>query len=423
MTPSSGGTTPFSGGVTPFSTVDELGCYFDSPAEPNNIHFELHLSGHLDPARLRTAVLDTLAAYPAARARRGRWHAWDRRLHWEIAERPDVPPVEVVHWRDTDELAGQRERLLAAAPPLDLAPPLRVRHAVGTDWDALLVNVHHAAMDGLSGLRLLRSIARRYTGGPDPVDARPVGVRAAAHGHARSLRPAVRIAPDGGRPAPGCGFHLLSLPIDDVHSGRTTVNDVLVAALVVAVGEWNRAHGAGAGSVRVTMPVDARVHGQQVGNLSRLTVIAGEPGLGAARLLADVARQTAAAKMSVGPQVDPLTGLLAAPWLPVAVKARLPALALRLAGGVSDTTLLSNLGRVGDPPDFGAATTATGLWMSSPVRMPRGVSVGTVTVRDRLHVCFRYRKALFDRSAAARFADTFVAALHSFDDPRFGSRT
>lgn len=414
------------GTLVPFTQVDELACYFDDPAEPNNIHFELHLSGRLDETRLRTAVLATLAAHPLARARRGRWHGWDRRLRWEIMAEPDVAPVTTVRWRDEVELAEHRRRLLDVTPSLDLSPPLRIQHAVGPEWDALIVNIHHAAMDGLSGLRLLRSIARRYAGRPDPVTDDPVAIRVPETRKSprtpRSLRQVARIAPDGGTPEPGCGFHLMSIPYRPVHGGSTTVNDVLVAALVLAVGEWNAAHGREAGTVRITLPVNARVTGsERLGNLSRLAVVANEAALRGDALLADVARQTEAVKTVAGPQIDLLTSLMAAPWLPVAVKAKLPALALRLAGAASDTTLLSNIGRVDDPPDFGPQATVTGLWVSPPVRMPRGVSVGAATVRDGLHLSFRYRRAQFDEPAAARFAATFHTALCSFHDPRFGS--
>ncbi len=44
--------------------MDELSCYFDSPAEPNNMHLELWLPGHLDESRLREAVAATLASQP-----------------------------------------------------------------------------------------------------------------------------------------------------------------------------------------------------------------------------------------------------------------------------------------------------------------------------------------------------------------------
>src|SRR6476469_975409 len=147
--------------LLPFTPVDELGCHVDSAAEPNGIHLEVRVDGHLDAARLRAAVLASLAAHPLARALRVRWRGWHRRFTWAIADAPAVAPLDEVRWRTEDDLAGHRASLLAAAPPLDLGPPLRFRHAVGPDQDMLFLNVHHAAMDGMSCLRLLRSVARR----------------------------------------------------------------------------------------------------------------------------------------------------------------------------------------------------------------------------------------------------------------------
>jgi hypothetical protein len=49
--------------------------------------------------------------------------------------------------------------------------------------------------------------------------------------------------------------------------------------------------------------------------------------------------------------------------------------------------------------------------MSSPVHMPRGLSVGAMTADGQLQLCFRYRYALFDDAAAARFVATYAAVL------------
>jgi NRPS condensation-like uncharacterized protein len=422
--------------LLPFVPVDELGCYVDKPAEPNNVHLEVVLDGHLDPAGLHAAVHDTLAAHPLARARRGRWHGWHRRFNWEIVGAPDQSPVDHVRWRTEEELAGHRQSLLDSAPPLDLSPPLRVRHAVGPDQDVLILNVHHAAMDGLSCLRLLRSIARRYAGRPDPVGADPLAVRVPAGGlgspapgaaKARYPRPAARIAVDSADPGPGCGFRLLSMPAATVRSGSAelgaTVNDVLIATLVLAIEEWNGTHGRDAGTIRIAMPINARATAgadEPLGNLSRLAVIASKPAdrRSADALLTDITRQTAAAKLPGGPQIDPISRLFATPLLPVAVKAWLLAIAQRLVGpAIVDTSLLSNLGQVGEPPDFDPDTRAAGLWFSPAVRMPAGLSVGVVTLNDRLNLCFRYRRELLDHRAADRFAATFRAALDAFGIP------
>jgi NRPS condensation-like uncharacterized protein len=417
--------------MTPFSTVDELGCYMDDPVEPNSIHLEARLAGRVEPARLRAAVLSTVDAHPAARARRGRWRGWDRRFQWEIAGKCDAAPVEQVCWRDEAELAHHRERLLGTTPPLDQAPPFRVLHAIGPANDVLITNTHHAAMDGMSCLLLLSAMARRYAGRTDELADGPHTTHhgrlpgpPAPFGGVRSLRPAARITPDRAKSGPGCGFHLVSWPLRTGARGlANTVNDLMVAALVTTVAAWNDAHGAPAATIRITMPIDARrADSAPIGNLSRLTVIASQPAHrgSPALLLAEITRQTSAAKLADGPQLDPVSRMLAAPLLPVAVKAGLVAGARLVVGAAtSDTSLLSNLGAVDDPPDFGPAAPVQGLWMSSPVRMPRGLSVGAITVRGRLNLCFRYRRALFDDDAVARFAAMFRTALLSFGDPRF----
>jgi NRPS condensation-like uncharacterized protein len=412
--------------LLPFTPVDELGCYVDSAAEPNSIHLEVLVDGHLDPARLRAAVLATLAAHPLARARRARWHGWHRRFTWEIADAQEVAPLDDVRWRTEEELAGHRESLLAATPPLDLGPPLRFRHAVGPDQDVLILNVHHAAMDGMSCLRLLRSVAHCYTGLPDPAVSDPPAVRtvAARPGTTtnRYPRQTTRIATDTADPGPGCGFHLMSLPIS-VHNGLrgSTVNDVLIAALVLAVETWNQKHGRDAGTVRITMPVNARATPgaeEPLGNLSRLTVITSTPAPSVDGRLADITRQTAAAKSLGGPQIDAASRLFATPWLPVAVKARLLTVARRLTA-VGDTAMLSNLGQVNGSLDFGPDAPTVGMWFSPPVRMPAGLAVGVVTLNGRLNLCFRYRHALLDPRTAAQFAEAFRDALDSLDDARF----
>lgn len=73
--PQSGGRGPRSGG-RPFTVLDELNCYYDSPAEPNNVQLEVWLPGRLSPERLRAAVAAVLADVPAARARRAAGPWW-----------------------------------------------------------------------------------------------------------------------------------------------------------------------------------------------------------------------------------------------------------------------------------------------------------------------------------------------------------
>lgn len=420
----------------PFTPVDELACWLDGPSEPNNVHLEAVVEGHLDPARLHAAVLDALDAHPLARARRLAPRPWHWRAIWEIADHPDVSPVEEVRWTTATDLARQRHRLLADAPPLGLAPPLRVRHAAGPDSDVILLSAHHALLDGLSCLRLLRSIACRYAGRPDPAPTNPLAVREPPlvggerlHAPKGRLRPAARIAADRAHPLPGYGFERLTLPCLPRTGHGTgapvgTVNDIMIVALAAAIAAWNAAHGADTGDLRITMPINARPpgpEGEPLGNLSRLASIGIDHDArhSPRRLLSSVAAQTAQAKHAAGPQLDPLTRALALPWCPTAMRARLVRLAHRIgAHRFSDTSLVSNLGAVREPLDFGPGAPVGKLWFSTPAPMPRGLSLGAITLRNELHLCFRYRRALFDEAAAVWFVEMFRRAVATIDDPR-----
>ncbi|MGE5292854.1 MAG: hypothetical protein ACM3ML_37840 [Micromonosporaceae bacterium] len=434
--------------------VDELSYYDDSPREPNNVHLEVLLPGHLDEEAFRAAVAVTLGALPRARARLAPGGPWRPRMEWEFPPAPDIDPVVLTTWRDQEELARERASFLASAPPLDTSPPLRLLLASGPGADCVILNAHHAALDGISCLQVLYRVAGNYDG---PFEHAGVSYEANAESWAgpetgawagpaaanRRVPPgfAARIVPqhangEHGRGEPGYGFHLLRWPcVPSVrrHPGApaATVNDVLIAALIVAISQWNDSHGARVRPIRVTMPLSGRGAGPgkrggpggssartdtedtMLGNLSRLAAVTARPprpGSEAGLLIADVARQTRHAKENPGPQIDPLSRALAAPWCPVAVKRRLLRAALHTVGRlICDTSLVSNLGNP-DPPRFGPAAPEQ-MWFSTSAHMPRGLSVGVITTGGRLHLCFRYRRALFDEVAAAGFARLYARAL------------
>jgi len=445
----------------PFGIVDELNCYFDSLAEPNNVHVEIWLPGHLDLDRLRDAVTAMLAGQPRAGARRADHGWWRRGYAWEFPPQADVDPVSTARWRTEADLDVARARFLATAPPLHRSPPFRLLLARGPGRDSLILNAHHAAFDGRSCLRLLRLIADRYgavppaepdradrfrapasggpqppghsggpqppghSGGPQPPGQQPPGTRP-------PMRRTARIAPRHGsdrrpRRAPGYGFALLGWPGVPAapQSGsepRVTVNDLLIAALIQAILRWNTHRRPG--RVRISMPVDARPpgRGDELGNLSRLCTVAADP-LSAAALTAVVAGQTSQAKHQPGPPVSPALAAVAKAPLPTSVKRRMVRLAVRCLGRLScDTSLLSNLGNITDAPRFGGLSPAR-MWFSTSAHMPRGLSVGAITVDGHLHLCFRYRHALFDAAAAHDFAAEYAAALAALTGPASGPET
>lgn len=184
---------------------------------------------------------------------------------------------------------------------------------------------------------------------------------------------------------------------------------------MITIAGWNEDHGRKPGTIKITMPVGDQAQagsGGRWANTSRLTSVTArvDAGLVVTDLLADVAAQTRYAKENPGPQVDIFCRTLAAAPVPVGFKERLLHMVLGLAGSfLCDTCLISNLGVV-PAIAFGGAT-ASALWFSTFAHMPRGLSVGALTVDGALHLSFRYRRALLSDSAAAEFAARYTGAL------------
>ena len=184
-----------------------------------------------------------------------------------------------------------------------------------------------------------------------------------------------RIAPQGGIPRqPGYGFVLASIPVPrpprQGSAPYPTVNDLLVAALTLTVHRWNTAHGRRSGRIRVTVPVNGRDpqrRWQGSGNLSRLIRATTRPGqrTDPAALLAQVAAQTGRARASppryrrgepaAGRRVDRPRSSGTPPAWPAVSPARL----------LTDTSLVSNLGVLPDPPSF-SGTGREPLWFAPP---------------------------------------------------------
>ena len=315
--------------------------------------------------------------------------------------------------------------------------------------DSLVLNAHHAAFDGRSCVRLLQLIADKYgVGWPakkrartrrPPTDLRQrrragapagagggtnrgrervtgrEGVPAAGGARRADSLPACEWPPTAR--APGYGFVLLGWPgvpaaPQRQNEPRVTVNDLLIAALIRAIMRWNASAHRRPGRVRISMPVDVRPpgRGDELGNLSRLCAVTADP-LSTAALTAVVASQTRRSKGQPGPPVSPAQAAVAKAPLPTPVKRRIVRLAVRCLGRVEcDTSLLSNLGNITDAPRFGMLS-PTRMWFSTSAHMPRGLSVGAITVDGQLQLCFRYRNALFDAAAAHDFATEYAAAL------------
>ncbi len=427
----------------PFSVVDEAVYLLDNEVEPWSIQLEVRVSGSLDESRLKGAVDDALLRHPMARARKMTSRLSERRFNWEVTRVPDLDPFMVVDCPDDDTLGAVRADLQSISIPLVESPPLRVRLARHPDGDLVMLNVSHAAIDGFGSIRVLRSIARSYWGIPDPQpdleldatrDMRSTLASEDMSERARRIstlvdklkdqaQPPARLAADGGTEKPGYALHHLSLSpekskaLSSVEGG--TVNDVLLAALHLAIARWNDEHAVPSRRIGVMVPVNLRPKEwweELAANFTLMVRVAttAKQRESAESALKTIAEQsTRIKKGGTGAALIEVLGGL--PSIPLWAKQTVAPVLSFSGNRLVDTAMLSNLGQLDEPPSFGPdAGETTEMWFSAPARMPLGLSIGTVTLAGRLHIAFRYRHPLFGDEAARLFAQRYEEAIDTF---------
>jgi NRPS condensation-like uncharacterized protein len=422
--------------TAPLNILDELYLHLDREDEPWSVQLEVGLEGRVDGDRLIEAIATAAQTHPIARARLRPARGTDRRYHWEIADQLQTAPLDVVDCSDEAELGAARERLMSTSPSLDAAPPFAMTLAHHDGGDTIMLNLCHAAGDGMSAVRLMASVLRAYAGdddpsGPvDPLEVRDIGPlvdsrsprarlargRALVEQSARAAEAPTRIAPDGAADRPGYGFELLRLDAAELEtvighrSVGATVNDVLLAALAVTVRRWNDEHGTDPGPIGLTMPVNLRPAAwrtEVVGNFASYVSVAF--GTGDQDDLASAVRAAAERTRAIKEQgaAGLVVDLLELPTtvLPTAVKRRFQDLIGLTGDRFVDTAMLSNLGRLDPVPSLDETAGAVKrIWFSPPGRMPLGASLGAATYDDELFLALRYRHALFGADAAHQFA-------------------
>ena len=425
----------------PFSVIDEAVHLLDTEAAPWSIQLEVRVAGSLNEGRLKSAITAALDRHPMAGARKAAARQTGREHHWELGRPLDLNPLKTLDCPDEASLQQARSELQSMSVPLAESPPFRARLARNPGGDYLMLNLSHAATDGVGALRLLRSIAREYAGRPDPtapmdfLAARDLPGRLAAPGPSTRLRrysalldksgdlisPPARLNPQEPTERAGYGFHLEKLSHEQSRRITETRSvgsgeDVLIAALHLAIARWNQQHGAPCRRVGVLVPANlrpAKWRDETVGNFSlpARTFTNRRHRRDPASALEAIATQTARnKKCGMGTaliEVMRISRLLPL-WVKQASVALLPLTGNRLV----DTAVISNLGGRQKAPSFGPdAGETTEMWYSMPARMPLGLSVGAATVKGRLHLSFRYRHRMFGPGAARRFAAVYLEQL------------
>ncbi|CAL9436338.1 condensation protein [Streptomyces sp. enrichment culture] len=413
----------------PFPVVDEIARHCLQEDEPETVHIEVHLPGRLDRARLRKALHEALNEHPRILMREAPGPWYRRRYEWELTAGPDV---EVVTFPEPGEnaLRDARTRALACAPALTASPPIRLE-VVEADAPAargtatvLILTLNHTALDGPACLRVLATAAELY-GGRDNSPATPAPPRRTQEpappppAPSTWSRPA-RVAPGTPEPSPGNGLLVADLPLPHRPKGAPyTVNDQLMVTTALTLADWNREHGARPRPLRITMPVDDRPRDatMPIGNGTRLVEVTVDPAelaLPMPDLLHRTATRTRALKARPRPQLGHGAALLTKPVTPVAWRAALTRGLRRAAAPWTSTTLLSNIGRIPYPLDFGEdGGTAHAVWFSAPARMPRGLTVTTASTAGRLHLALRWSRTLLGPADGARLRELFEQHLHT----------
>ena len=371
------------------------------------VQLDVRVAGALDEARLRRA-LDEVA---------GRRAAGDECLT-------------IVDCDDDDALDLARRRLHGSGVPLTIVPPFHVCLAHHPAGDVLMLNLNHAAVDGFGAAHVLAALAHAYAHGEGrqapldflacadlPVHATaPSGSRVVRLGRTaiERLRDALsqprRLAAAEAGDGAGYGFHLLALPaLPGAHT-----REALIAALHLAIAEWNEGHGMKGRRIGVLVPVDLRpaeLPERVIANLSINSRLSSTPR---------ERRKPAATRRAIAWQAERDEGTRTGIALMAALR-RADLLALwakqssvvlqPLTGNHSaDAAMLCDLGSV--EPSFGAdAGEVREVWFSPPSRSPRCLCLGAVNVAGRLHLTFRYPHALFGPDTVRRFADGYVGQL------------
>lgn len=403
--------------------------HYDLEVSSSSVLVQARVPGRLDEARLRAAMGVALGHHGSGQQR-----------------------LQVVDCRDDAALDAARTRLQHSLAVRE-APPLRACLARHHHGDVLMLSLSHAASDEVGTLAVLDAIARAYVG-QDPLDgpldflasrdipvrpaptSRRAVVRSYRHGVERMrdalTRPA-RLAPDRLGPSDrheettgpvaerGYGLHLVALSAETtgqvVDPERPHASgDVLMAALHLAIGQWNLEHYTPGRRVGVLKPVDLRPEGWRQGVIANFSVTARvsttrpqRAGPGSA-LEAITTQTTRNNRSRTG--VALIDGLQRTGMLALWAKQSTVVLQPLTVNRTLDAAMLCDLGCIDRPPWFGVEAGGTSeLWLSPAARSPITLCIGAATLEGRLHLTFKYPRRLFGADAARRFADGYVHQL------------
>lgn len=414
------------------SPIEETLLLWQEAAVPWNAQVALG-APHIDAERARRAYNAAIARHPLA----GCSIECDDRggYSWIHDNAADVGEIETIECADEASLQRVRLDLLERPVAMDAAPLIRPVVARCPTQDILISCISHVMTDGLGVLRLMRSVGRAYRREPDPAPAVDIAVAHLALAPEPStswaglndrwtqrlrvastqVRARSRLASSGASSEGGFGLVIRAVDAEEITRVRRTYatwfDAYAMAALHVAIQEWNQNHDAPCELVGVTQGVNLRPHewwDDVVVNLAAFASVVTEPS---------DRRDIGVALAKVVPQLDPDLRLQQAREMASAARAArlLPAATRRrglaaLPANQFDTCAISNLGVLSDPPRL--VDDAQSLsWIVTPAMPAAGLTIGTTVVGDELQFNACYRRERFDEAGASAFMDAFIATL------------
>lgn len=266
------------------SPFDVLMLLDERPGYPMCFFIETQLSGNFLSHRFRDAVRVAVEQHPRLRS-----YAQYNEQGWQWVLSDELPQV-----IELEQMANQ-DLQASAFRPFDIRREPGIRFIVTPEGEqqwSIILQVHHSVCDGLAALEFLGDIWSLYHGNAPPpfrpkVEPKSNQLRTAKdsnehvqvdHQHLRetlsfaTFRPSCVASskaaslpsekePDSNR-RPFQSFTLPPIRVQRLRqyasqSGATT-NDIIVAASILAIHEWNTRQSKPKNRIRITMPVNLR---------------------------------------------------------------------------------------------------------------------------------------------------------------------